>query len=185
MNKEQDPRYIRCEEILRESLKKLIVEKKLNDINITNLCKKAGIDRKTFYLHYNNIDDLLFAILNELNNVFIDRIKNLNINNLNILVFEYINFINEEHSFFETIITSESYSYILSRNIKNFFESVHDIYKPIRSINKNKQSLIIAFINNTFFTIYKQWVLDGKKISIDELIILMTDLLNNGIKNYS
>ena len=50
MNKEQDPRYIRCEEILRESLKKLIVEKKLNDINITNLCKKAGIDRKTFYI---------------------------------------------------------------------------------------------------------------------------------------
>ena len=67
MNKINDPRYIRCEELLQETLKQMIEQNNFDSITITGLSKKAGLNRKTFYLHYQSIDDLLFATLNKLN----------------------------------------------------------------------------------------------------------------------
>lgn len=184
MNKENDPRYIRCEELLRDTLKVMIEKNNFNEITITNLCKKAGLNRKTFYLHYNNIEELLFATLNELNDNIKSKIKNIDINNLKELLSIYLRFIETENIFYERIIANDNYSYILNRNLKNFFNSIHDLYKPLRNIEKNKQNLIITFINNTFFSLYKEWVLTGKNISVNELVELMSNLINNGIKIY-
>lgn len=40
--------------------------KKLEDINVTSLCKKCNVHRQTFYYHYTDIYDLIAAIfLNE------------------------------------------------------------------------------------------------------------------------
>lgn len=33
--------------------------KKIMNITIKEICKKAGVNRSTFYLHYESIDDLL------------------------------------------------------------------------------------------------------------------------------
>ena len=184
MNKEDDPRYIRCEELLRETLKTIIEQSTFEDITITSLCEKAGINRKTFYLHYNNISELLFATLDELNSKLIIRIQDLDIRDLKTLIFEYITFIETENVFFEKIISNENYSYILNRNVKNFFESAHDLYKPLRNIEKTKQNLIIAFINTTFFSLYKEWSLNGKRLRVDELVELMSMLINSGISSY-
>ena len=184
MNKENDPRYIRCEELLQETLKQMIEQTDFESISITKLCQKAGVNRKTFYLHYKTIDDLLFATLNALNTKVKEKIQYIDINNLNELLFKYIEYIENENIFYEKIISNDTYSYILNRNLKNFFNSIHDLYKPLRNIEKNKQSLIIIFINNTFFGLYKEWVLTGKKISIKVILELMSNLIDNGIKHY-
>ena len=37
----------------------LLSEKKNDRITITELADRANIDRKTFYLHYNSVDDVI------------------------------------------------------------------------------------------------------------------------------
>lgn len=42
-----------------EAFLELISEKDISLITITEICQKAGVNRSTFYLHYENINDLL------------------------------------------------------------------------------------------------------------------------------
>lgn len=45
--------------LLKESLMKLLKEKDIQKISITELCQDAGINRTTFYSHYSNQYDVL------------------------------------------------------------------------------------------------------------------------------
>ena len=48
------------------ALKEMMKTKRLEEINVTALCKKCGVHRQTFYYHYQDIYDLIAAIfLNE------------------------------------------------------------------------------------------------------------------------
>ena len=51
---------------LKTTLKEMMKTKKLEEINVTSLCKKCNVHRQTFYYHYTDIYDLIAAIfLNE------------------------------------------------------------------------------------------------------------------------
>lgn len=52
--------------LLKESLMRLLYEKDLEKINITELCKDAGVNRATFYRHYAIPRDLLIEIQRDL-----------------------------------------------------------------------------------------------------------------------
>ena len=54
--------------VLKESLTKLMKEKAISRITITEICKNADINRTTFYSHYNDQYDLLEKIVQELIN---------------------------------------------------------------------------------------------------------------------
>lgn len=44
---------------IRSGLLSLVAEKDIADISVAELSRAAGIDRKTFYLHYKTVDDAL------------------------------------------------------------------------------------------------------------------------------
>lgn len=47
----------------RLALKEMMAEMPLEDINVTSLCERCGCHRQTFYYHYQDIYDLIQAIL--------------------------------------------------------------------------------------------------------------------------
>lgn len=51
--------------LLKDALLVLMEEKDYQDISISQLCERAGVSRKTFYRHYNRIDDILKQLLQE------------------------------------------------------------------------------------------------------------------------
>jgi AcrR family transcriptional regulator len=54
-----DPRVRRTQEYLREALIELVLEEGYQDITIKDLADRACVNRSTFYLHYQDKDDLL------------------------------------------------------------------------------------------------------------------------------
>ena len=55
----KDLRVRRTLTSIRKSFYELVLEKNYNEISITELTDRAGINRKTFYLHYSSLDDLV------------------------------------------------------------------------------------------------------------------------------
>ena len=51
-----DRRYQKSEEAIMQAFYNLIMRDK--DLTVSNIAREANIDRKTFYLHYNNIEEL-------------------------------------------------------------------------------------------------------------------------------
>lgn len=60
-----DRRVLRTRQAIKEALLQLVVERDYRTITVTDLTREAGIDRKTFYLHYRAIGDVVDEVFEE------------------------------------------------------------------------------------------------------------------------
>ena len=63
--KKTDARIINSKKYLKEALLSLLSEMKISDIKVVTLCRRAEINRATFYSHYNNVYELFDETINE------------------------------------------------------------------------------------------------------------------------
>ena len=57
-----DKRYQKSHQLIIQSLLDLLSKKSMNEISITEIANNANINRKTFYSHFENINDVLEQI---------------------------------------------------------------------------------------------------------------------------
>ena len=66
---------------IKKAFIELLQTKEINEINITDLVKKAGVNRSTFYVNYIDIYDLTEKLkeemFNDLLNLYSDKAKTL------------------------------------------------------------------------------------------------------------
>ena len=58
----EDARFIKNEEKIIEAFKQLVLEMNFENITVKELSERANINRKTFYLHYASIDELVKSL---------------------------------------------------------------------------------------------------------------------------
>ena len=58
MNKNES-KYFNTARLMDEAFLQLLAKKDYEYITVKEICLKAGVNRSTFYLHYENMDDLL------------------------------------------------------------------------------------------------------------------------------
>jgi AcrR family transcriptional regulator len=56
-----DPRTRRSRAALETALRELIAERDLSQISVSDITKRAGVNRSTFYEHYTDVHDLAAA----------------------------------------------------------------------------------------------------------------------------
>ena len=71
MNKNES-KYFYTAQLMNEALLALLEKKDIEFITITEITNKAGVNRSTFYLHYENIYELLEETIENLNKQFIN-----------------------------------------------------------------------------------------------------------------
>ena len=69
MNKSES-KYYNTSRLFNQALIELLNKKSFEFITIKEICKKAGVNRSTFYLHYDNTTDLLYETIDNLNKEF-------------------------------------------------------------------------------------------------------------------
>ena len=97
----QESKYFYTASLFDDALIELLEKKDINYITIKELCDKAGVNRSTFYLHYETINDLLDETMryvldkflrkyDKKPKEFISNIKNLSLNDLIFINKEYL-----------------------------------------------------------------------------------------------
>ena len=66
-----DSKYFYTAELMNQALLALLEKKDIEFITVTEITNKAGVGRSTFYLHYDNIYELLEETIENLNKQFI------------------------------------------------------------------------------------------------------------------
>lgn len=65
-----DPRAVRTRQFLREALMTVVIEKPFRDLTIRDITESAGINRATFYLHYEDkyalLEDCAYELFTEI-----------------------------------------------------------------------------------------------------------------------
>ncbi len=160
----------------------MICEMDYERITIKELTKRARINRKTFYLHYNCLDDLLRELQSELAQSFIKRTQKLKRpNDLDKITREFFLVCEEGGRFYEQLLCRDSYSVISNEVTENIMKETWSLSENKAEIKHPIQNIIISFVSRSTIEIYKQWIADGKQIPLEQIIELTSKLVCNGI----
>lgn len=77
MSKTMDRRILRSKQLLREALLELTQDKGFEEISVSELTERAGLNRGTFYLHYQDLQDFYTQSAAEIINEFHKITKDL------------------------------------------------------------------------------------------------------------
>lgn len=117
-----DRRVQRTNKALREAFRQLAVTHNYRDITVKQLTEVANINRKTFYLHFDSIDDLAETFTHESATQILKLINEQdlreNFQHPGQIFDRLAYFYHQQQSFYRLVLTSDEYSF-LSRKVQN------------------------------------------------------------------
>ena len=183
MNKSES-KYFNTALLMDRALIKLLGEKGLEYISVKEICEKAGVNRSTFYLHYETIGDLLEETIEYIHNQFlasfdiapeqfIGQIENAPLSEL-VLVDDkylrpYLKFVYDNRSVFKATINNP----ISMEADKRYSGIKKYILEPIMErfrIPKDVQNYWMVYYLSGIWAIIQEWISRDCKESIEQII---------------
>ena len=75
MNTKNNSRSRETRERLKEALLRLLARRDILDVTVSRLCQEAGVNRSTFYSHYDSIGELMEELEQEIGANLIGRFR--------------------------------------------------------------------------------------------------------------
>ncbi|MFK3960153.1 TetR/AcrR family transcriptional regulator [Guptibacillus hwajinpoensis] len=126
MREKEDPRVTRTRQLLQDAFIQLMSEKEYEKITISNITKEATVNRATFYLHYQDKEELLLQTVDEmLHQLFGEALTippgNLPIDELQRYIAVHIfSSISEYDKFFHVML--------IKKGMPNFLDQMRDFF---------------------------------------------------------
>lgn len=181
----EDLRIVKTIEGIKTAFEELICEKDYENITVKELCDRARINKKTFYHYYETLDALLAEMQVEMSTEYIERIKDYNLpEDLDKVNREFFVFSAEQGLAYEKITCSGTYHSIRDEMVENVNDAGWSKSKKYQKLSDYEKKLLMGFINNAVLTAYRQWVEDGKKLTIDEVVAVTNRIVLGGVNGF-
>lgn len=142
------------------------------------------INKKTFYQYYNNLEELLSELKANFSSRYLEQVAGYRIpedmDNINRTFFTFSASAGEVY---DRITCSGSYGVIQKDLMEQTMNDCWHGSRWFQSFDEYTQRIILQYVQISTVGIYRQWVMDGKKIPLEELIQLSSKLINQGIRN--
>ena len=190
MNKNES-KYFNTAKKMDEALIVLLEKKDFTYITVKEICNTAGVNRSTFYLHYENTSDLLKETTNHILDRFLSYFsadtKNIAFQpeecELDELLFitpeyvtPYLTFIKENQKLFKTSLNqlgSMSFDDVYDRMFRH-------IFTPILSkfcVPENKRPYMMKFYLSGVTAIVMEWIRTGCKDDMEDIVQVIIECI--------
>ena len=190
MNKSES-KYFNTAVRFDKALLCLLEKKPFEYITISEICETAGVNRSTFYLHYENMSDLLketttYMLTRFMSYFSVDTEKittkfaNCDLQELKYIDDKYLRpyllFIKENQRVFQAVlsqpITFDSNA-IFQRLFDHIFSPILDRFR----YPKDEQKYVMMFYLNGITAIITEWLKDGCRKSIEDISSIIYDCI--------
>ncbi len=179
----EDLRVQKTIEAIHSSFQELILEKDYDRITVKELCERAKINKKTFYTYYETLDYLLLELQDMLSSDYRERIKDYTLKDMDKLVREFFLFSEEKGEFYEKITCGGNYTNIREQMItKVNHERIS--YPELETLPEAEREIVRTFLTDSLLSMYRAWIIGGKKLPVNEVIELVSKLLTDGVRRY-
>ena len=170
-----------------EAFLELLEKKDFAYITVKEICAKAGVNRSTFYLHYETVNDLLAESTRYIIDQFIEamphdtaefiaKLQTRPLEELYLITPEYLepylNYIKEHRQVFRTTLEQAS---VLGLNDAYLSLNSH-VFTPILDrfhIQPSEQKYMMPFYINGLMGIINEWLKEDCKDSVEQIISVM------------
>ena len=170
MNKSES-KYFHTAERMDEALLSLLLEKDFEYITVKDICARAGVNRSTFYLHYENTADLLAEAVAMINQRYESKIPNLRSDNAAITtqpkenlffmtdqwLLPWLDFVKENRRVYKAI-HAQTDVFGVERTYKDYFQA---IFSPVLSqygVAEEKHEYMMEFYRHGLVAVMLKWV---------------------------
>lgn len=157
-------KYLYTASLMDEALLALLETKDYDYITVKEICEKAGVNRSTFYLHYETIDDLLKESLSAISSKFIEKFDCDPINDLYLITPEYIipylEFLSENRRVFMTAVKKPAVFGVM----KQFNEVYSQVLNPILArfkVEESERKYVLAYYLSGMHALIIEWIKGG------------------------
>lgn len=151
-------------------------------ITITLLTERAGINRKTFYLHYASLNELLNELIDEIADSYIQTVKYKDgLRDMSEIVFLFLDFLVHQDRLREQILCSRNYRYISDRINRRITSEIQFHYAYLKDSEACIKNILISYLNASALEMYRRWVMDKKKLPRKDFLSLAGQLISHGI----
>lgn len=181
----EDLRVVKTIEGIKTAFEELICEKDYEKITVKELCDRARINKKTFYHYYETLDALLSEMQVELSAGYIERIKDYNLpEDLDKVNREFFVFSADQGLAYEKITCSGTYHSIRDEMVADVNDAGWGKSKKYQKLSDYEKKLLMGFVNNAVLTAYRQWIEDGKKMPLEDVIEMTNKIVLGGVNGF-
>ena len=176
----QESRYAYTASLMDEALLLLLEEKDFDRITVKELCQKAGVNRTTFYLHYETMNDLPEETVGLINERFKESLSTIPTGDLSREILTsakylrpYLSFIRENMRAYRVIHQKDQ----LFRSQKTFESFYQSIFSPALThfgVSESEKKYVFAFYTQGTVAIIGKWLEDNCRDDIDRIIDLIS-----------
>ncbi len=169
-----DIRVIKTKKAIREATLKLLSQKSMDEISITELANTAQINRKTFYNYYQNIHQVIDEIENETVEKFVSAIKATDWYNGEELDFYKVFFcitesVRDNMEFFRYLLNISKTSEVIVKVETTLKEKAKNYFRQYLDIDDNLMTLSMDYVVSGMFSVFRRWLQGGQKMTVSEV----------------
>lgn len=187
---ELDRRVARTRRAIHDAILDILAKKPLTEITVTELCNKADINRKTFYMYYSTPAD----VFNEYVEIFATRLKDfldefskeMNVFTIE-LIFSLVTPLVESDEHIRNLVTSPNTGLFYERLVKLFTDVfIIELNRDsaFDSHNQITKNVIASSFAGSLVTVYFQYSQDPK-VNLVEVTNVLSSILTNGLSSFA
>lgn len=181
----EDLRVQRTINSIYQAFEELICEKDYSKITVTELSRRAQINKKTFYRYYETLDDLLAEMQARYSQEYLKEVADFQYpRDLEKSVKVFFTFSAKQGKAYDRITSSSNYTGIRQQMINQVMNKTWGQFPAFNRMNNWQKEILLNFVENTGLTIYQQWVKNGRQESLDAVIKEAQALMRGGVDRY-
>lgn len=187
-NRSPDRRVIKTKRAIKSAFAKLLSEKDINDITISDIAAVADINRKTFYNYYSGVHEVVDEIENDIISHVDEAITDIDFkNNLEspYLLFEKLTaVINTDMDFFGYLLSMNSNVSLTSKITELLSAKVKTVIRPYLETEDEQLDLMLTFMMSGMVAVYRQWFNSDRTEPIDDISNRINILTFKGLNGF-
>lgn len=189
VEKKTDRRVIKTKHAIFKAFVELLNEKDVNQITITDIAKKANINRKTFYNYYSDAYEVMEEIENLTVEAFINNMGTVEFTNMADFLTEiFIKFtetVNNDLQFFNLLFKTNNRSFLIVKIVEALKKYVQKRIEESNELDMRRFEVVSNFYLSGVLSVYMNWFMNNYDQSIEEISALLTELVLHGIQKES
>ncbi|BAP86727.1 transcriptional regulator [Paucilactobacillus hokkaidonensis JCM 18461] len=176
-----DKRIKRTHDAIKTTFEELVLEDSGKKITVSLLAQRANINRKTFYLHYDDIEDLKNSYVDEISDNLVNALAKHSISNYianrGLLLDIFANFFIDNRQFYSFVLTNDNYSSIARLVQRKVSATMANYLQKYSHCSKNDAIMITTFITTNMITmlqLHLTGVTDSSRKNTREWIVCLT-----------
>lgn len=181
---------IRSKNLIKKAVAKLIHEKEMSKITVSDVIREADISRGTFYAHYSDVDAVIGQIESEEFKNLKDFVDRFGFENITTNVSEFITrvceYLNRDKEYYRMLTQSNILNNFIWRLVNAYYERLFETVTTLKDAHdKDEANLYLIYITSGAKTAILSWLNDEIKGTPEQIGARIGALVNLNQKYYS